>query len=63
MSIVDEVRTKNIAVRTPHGEVYFHNDFIIENNTPLHGLVRIKDNTDGRIYWFNIDHVVWIGPR
>jgi hypothetical protein len=26
-------------------------------------MVRVKDNVDNRVYWLNIDHVTWIGPR
>jgi len=63
MSIVDEVRTRNIVIQTDQHQVFVHENFIIENNCPLHGLVKIRDVVDDKIYWFNFNAIVYIGPR
>ena len=53
---------KQIIVYLTHGQpIPLAVDFTIENNNPIHGLVRIKSGED--IYWVNYDHIVWIGPR
>lgn len=55
--------TKDIMVQTMMGQVYLHSDFVVENHIPFAGMVRITDNVTNTIYWFNIDNLVWIGPR
>lgn len=61
MAIVNT--TKCITIQTTHGQVYVNPDFTIERNVPIHDLIRLKDNATGEVYWFNLDNLVWIGPR
>lgn len=63
MSIVDSYTDKTHRVQTDQGQVYISKDFTIEQNVPIHGFVRITDNGDGTVYWFNINAISWIGPR
>jgi hypothetical protein len=59
----DELHTKPICIQTDHGKVHVSNDFSIEKHLAIPGFLRIKDNSDGKIYWFNTNAVSWIGPR
>jgi hypothetical protein len=54
---------RKIMVQTPHGRLYVHEDFTIEPNIPFAGLIRLTDKVTKEIFWLNMDHVVWIGPR
>ena len=63
MSIIDNIRTKNVVVQTDQGQVFINEDFTIENHNPISGFVKITDNSDKRIYWFNFNAISWIGPR
>lgn len=65
MAIVDEPLKANkpIVVRTNYGEVFLHTNFSIREDQPIRGMIRIEDHDDERVYWFNLDHIVWIGPR
>ena len=52
-----------IVVKMDQDEISLHADFKLENNIPISGFVRIIDNVDGRIFWFNYNAISWIGPR
>jgi hypothetical protein len=63
MPIADAYREKKIMVQTDQGQVYLHENFSLENNQPAHGFVKITNNVDKRIFWFNFNAISWIGPR
>lgn len=63
MSIVDTYTDKTCVVQTDQGPVYISKNFQMENHQPIGGFVKITDNSDGAIYWFNINAISWIGPR
>lgn len=43
--------------------LYVHNNFKMETNIPMAGLVRCTDMETDKIYWINPDHITWIGPN
>lgn len=61
--IADNIKLCKIVVQTDQGQVYLHEDFSIDLHTPIAGFVKIKDNIDGRVFWFNFNAITWIGPR
>lgn len=66
MPIVDErlAIPKSIVIQTSHGQVFVSENFSIEPDQPMRGMVRIQDRGEKiETYWFNFDHIIWIGPR
>lgn len=49
-----------IVCHTDFGDFYHSENFSIDDLGP-NGLFRIIDND--RIFWVNVDRIIWIGPR
>ena len=60
--IIDDYRRKRITIQTDHGQVHVGSNFSMEYNQPIPGFVKITDIDEDRIFWFNFNAIVWIGP-
>lgn len=58
---IDDVNT--VEIRTAHGSVFVSNGFTVEPHKPLPGFIRVCDSPSDRIYWFNMNEIIWIGPK
>jgi hypothetical protein len=54
---------KPIVVQTTHGQVFISSVFTVEQHQPMPGFVKIYDSPNDKTYWFNMQEIVWIGPR